>query len=215
MVRRLNRSTRLPACPVHKLSSLSPSKEAKAGKLSTITRRLVKSANPQNSLTAVPHTRIMISAPNQFTSTTPRFADYEAELFVPEQASSSPAKSLGLTTSSSYISTLSSSRMMGVHGPDVYGSTPRKRGEKAESQVHSSTRFWKSHWSGRSTVLVVWMFVQGSISFLDMRNSARSAYDISVQAFKWLDDGLTGRHVPLNCTLSKTSRPPTVDRSPT
>lgn len=60
----------------------------------------------------------------------------------------------------------------------------KKRGEKAESQISHHTVLELS-WSIGPSVLLVWMFVQGSISYLDMRTPPEGSYDVGVQAFKW------------------------------
>lgn len=60
----------------------------------------------------------------------------------------------------------------------------KARGTKAESQISHHTTL-ELTWSIGPSVLLVWMFVQGSISFLDMRTPPEGSYDIGVQAFKW------------------------------
>ncbi|MEM9367803.1 MAG: cytochrome c oxidase subunit II, partial [Planctomycetota bacterium] len=60
----------------------------------------------------------------------------------------------------------------------------KKRGEKAESQVSHNTPV-ELAWSIGPSFLLVWMFVQGSISFLDMRTPPEGSYEVGVQAFKW------------------------------
>ncbi|WP_315857220.1 cytochrome c oxidase subunit II [Rhodopirellula halodulae] len=60
----------------------------------------------------------------------------------------------------------------------------KARGTKAESQTSHNTPL-ELTWSIGPSVLLVWMFVQGSISFLDMRTPPEGSYDVGVQAFKW------------------------------
>ena len=60
----------------------------------------------------------------------------------------------------------------------------KKKGEKAESQVSHHTPL-ELTWSIGPSFLLVWMFVQGSISFLDMRSPPEGSYEVGVQAFKW------------------------------
>jgi cytochrome c oxidase subunit 2 len=60
----------------------------------------------------------------------------------------------------------------------------KARGTKAESQLSHHTTL-ELTWSIGPSVLLVWMFVQGSISFLDMRTPPEGSYDIGLQAFKW------------------------------
>lgn len=60
----------------------------------------------------------------------------------------------------------------------------KKNGVKAESQVTHNTKL-ELAWSILPSFLLVWMFVQGSLSFLDMRTAPEGSYDIGVKAFKW------------------------------
>jgi len=125
----------------------------------------------------------MISALNQFTQTTPLLADYEASFWFPEQASSFAGEVDWVYDIILYISLAFFIPMMAFMVWTIWKYT-KKRGEKAESQVTHHTLL-EITWSVGPTVLLVWMFVQGSISFLDMRNPPEGAYDIGVQAFKW------------------------------
>ena len=60
----------------------------------------------------------------------------------------------------------------------------KKRGGKAESQVTHNTPL-ELAWSILPSFLLAWMFVQGAISYLDMRTPPDGAYEIGVQAFRW------------------------------
>lgn len=60
----------------------------------------------------------------------------------------------------------------------------KRKGEKAESQITHNTPL-ELAWSILPSFLLVWMFIQGAWSFLDMRTAPEGAYDIGVQAFKW------------------------------
>ena len=60
----------------------------------------------------------------------------------------------------------------------------KAKGTPAESQVSHNTPL-ELAWSIGPSFLLVWMFVQGSISFLDMRTPPEGAYDVRLKAFKW------------------------------
>ena len=60
----------------------------------------------------------------------------------------------------------------------------KPRGVPAESQISHHTAL-ELTWSIGPSILLVWMFVVGSISYLDMRNPPEGAYEVGVQAFKW------------------------------
>lgn len=84
----------------------------------------------------------------------------------------------------------------------------KKRGTKAESQLSHHTILELS-WSIGPSILLVWMFVQGSISYLDMRTPPEGAYDIKVQAFKWgwtMDYGAGVFHPELHIVLNEPTK---------
>ncbi len=60
----------------------------------------------------------------------------------------------------------------------------KPKGQKAESNVSHNTPL-ELAWSILPSFLLVWMFLQGTWSFLDIRTPPDGAYDIGVQAFKW------------------------------
>lgn len=60
----------------------------------------------------------------------------------------------------------------------------KPKGAKAESQISHNTPL-ELAWSIGPSVLLVWMFVQGSISYLDMRTPPEGSYEVGVQSFKW------------------------------
>lgn len=60
----------------------------------------------------------------------------------------------------------------------------KPKGAKAESNVSHNTPL-ELAWSILPSFLLVWMFLQGTWSFLDIRTPPEGAYDIGVQAFKW------------------------------
>ncbi len=60
----------------------------------------------------------------------------------------------------------------------------KAKGGKAESNVSHNTPL-ELAWSILPSFLLVWMFIQGTWAFLDVRQPPDGAYDIGVQAFKW------------------------------
>ncbi len=60
----------------------------------------------------------------------------------------------------------------------------KSKGTKAESQKSHDTPL-ELAWSILPSFLLVWMFLQGTWSYLDIRTPPDGAYDIGVQAFKW------------------------------
>ncbi len=60
----------------------------------------------------------------------------------------------------------------------------KPKGAKAESQTSHNTPL-ELAWSILPSFLLVWMFLQGTWSYLDIRTVPDGAYDIGVQAFKW------------------------------
>lgn len=110
-------------------------------------------------------------------------ADYTDTLWFPEQASTFAAEVDWVYDMILYMSLLF---FIPITFCLVYFAVryTKKKGVKAESQVTHNTPL-ELAWSVGPSVLLVWMFVQGSISYLDMRTPPEGAYDVGVQAFKW------------------------------
>lgn len=76
----------------------------------------------------------------------------------------------------------------------------KKKGGKAESQVSHNTPL-ELAWSILPSFLLVWMFVQGSLAYLDMRTPPEGAYEVNVKAYKWgwlMDYGRGTQHPELH-----------------
>ncbi|MEM6777587.1 MAG: cytochrome c oxidase subunit II [Planctomycetota bacterium] len=110
-------------------------------------------------------------------------ADLNDSFWFPKQASTFAGEVDWVYDMILYVSLVFFIPMMGAMCWFVYRYT-KKKGEKAESQVSHNTPL-ELTWSIGPSVLLVWMFIQGSISYLDMRTPPEGSYDVGVQAFKW------------------------------
>lgn len=84
----------------------------------------------------------------------------------------------------------------------------KKRGEKAESQTSHNTPL-ELAWSILPSFLLVWMFVQGAISFLDMREPPDGSYEVNVRAYKWgwlFDYGRGVTHPELHIVVNEPTK---------
>ncbi len=84
----------------------------------------------------------------------------------------------------------------------------KKNGVKAESQITHNTPL-ELAWSILPSFLLVWMFVQGSLSFLDMRTAPEGANEIGVKAYKWgwsMDYGKGAVHPELHVLLNEPTK---------
>lgn len=84
----------------------------------------------------------------------------------------------------------------------------KKRGERAESQKSHNTPL-ELAWSILPSFLLVWMFAQGAISYLNMRIPPEGAYEVGVQAFKWgwtMDYGGGTMHPELHILLDEPTK---------
>ena len=60
----------------------------------------------------------------------------------------------------------------------------KKKGEHAESQVSHNTPL-EIAWSVLPSFLLVWIFVQGALGYIDQQSAPEGATGVDVQAFKW------------------------------
>lgn len=84
----------------------------------------------------------------------------------------------------------------------------KNKGEKAESQKSHNTPL-ELAWSILPSFLLVWMFVQGSLSYLDMRTSPDGAYEVNVKAYKWgwlIDYGRGTQHPELHLLANEPTK---------
>ncbi len=82
------------------------------------------------------------------------------------------------------------------------------KGEKAESQKSHNTPL-ELAWSILPSFLLVWMFVQGSLSFLDMRTPPEGAFEVQVEAFTWnwlMDYGRGTKHPELHILVDEPTK---------
>jgi len=110
-------------------------------------------------------------------------ADIEDGFWFPKQASSFASEVDWVYDMILYISLIFFIPMMAFMVWTIFKYTKAK-GTKAESQLSHHTAL-ELTWSVGPSILLVWMFVQGSISYLDMRTPPEGSYDVGVQAFKW------------------------------
>lgn len=110
-------------------------------------------------------------------------ADIEDSFWFPQQASSFASEVDWVYDMILYVSLVFFIPMMAFMVWTVFKYT-KKKGVKAESQLSHHTAL-ELTWSIGPSILLVWMFVQGSISYLDMRTPPEGSYDVGVQAFKW------------------------------
>lgn len=125
----------------------------------------------------------MIPALTNLTRPMPFLADVEDSFWFPKQASSFASEVDWVYDFILYICIAFFVPMMAFMVWTMFKYT-KKKGTKAESQVTHNTPL-ELAWSIGPSVLLVWMFVQGSISYLDMRTPPEGSYDVGVQAFKW------------------------------
>lgn len=125
----------------------------------------------------------MISALTSSAIAMPLFADYHTSFWFPEQASSFAEGVDWVYDMILYVSLIFFIPMMAFTAYSMFKYT-KKRGEKAESQVTHNTPL-ELAWSIGPSFVLVWMFIQGSISYLDMRTPPEGSYDIGVTAQKW------------------------------
>jgi len=125
----------------------------------------------------------MITALQTLIGPSTFLADYEDSFWFPIQASSFAEEVDWVYDLILYISLAFFIPMMAFMVWTIFKYTKAK-GLKAESQVTHNTPL-ELAWSIGPSVLLVWMFVQGSISFLDMRTPPEGSYNVNVQAFKW------------------------------
>ena len=119
-----------------------------------------------------------------FQMTIPGFlADIHDSFWFPKQASSFASEVDWVYDMILYVCLIFFIPMMGFMVWTMFKYT-KKKGTKAESQISHHTAL-ELTWSIGPSIVLVWMFVQGSISYLDMRTPPEGAYDIGVQAFKW------------------------------
>lgn len=135
------------------------------------------------------------------------FADYPATFWFPEQASTF-AESVDWTFD--MILWISVVFFVGIVACLVWFSYRyhKTRGEKAESQTSHNTPL-ELAWSILPSFLLVWMFVQGSLSYLDMRTSPEGAYEINLKAYKWgwlFDYGRGTQHPELHILLDEPTK---------
>lgn len=84
----------------------------------------------------------------------------------------------------------------------------KPNGEKAESQKSHNTPL-ELAWSILPSFLLVWMFVQGSLSYLDMRTPPEGSYDIKVKSYKWgwlMDYGRGTQHPELHILIGEPTK---------
>ncbi|TWU15446.1 cytochrome c oxidase subunit II [Allorhodopirellula heiligendammensis] len=125
----------------------------------------------------------MIPALTNMTIAMPLLADAHKSFWFPEQASSFAIGVDWVYDLILYISLAFFIPMMAFTAYSMFKYT-KKKGEKAESQVTHNTPL-ELAWSIGPSFVLVWMFIQGSISYLDMRTPPEGSYDIGVQAQKW------------------------------
>lgn len=109
--------------------------------------------------------------------------DYTDKLWFPESASTFADN---VDSTYAMILWISIAFFVGIVFCLVYFSIKfwRRRGIRAESQKSHNTPL-ELAWSILPSFLLVWMFVQGAISYLDMRTPPDGAYEVGVQASKW------------------------------
>lgn len=110
-------------------------------------------------------------------------ADTEASFWFPIQASSFAKEVDWVYDMILYVCLIFFIPMMGFMLWTMIKYT-KPKGTKAESQISHHTAL-ELTWSVGPSIVLVWMFVQGSISYLDMRTPPEGSYDVKVQAFKW------------------------------
>ena len=110
-------------------------------------------------------------------------ADYTDRLWFPIDASSFATSVDSVYDWILYICLAFFIPMMAAMGWFMYR-YKKPRGTKAESQLSHHTAL-ELTWSIGPSVLLVWMFVAGSVGYLDMRNAPEGSYEVDVQAFKW------------------------------
>jgi cytochrome c oxidase subunit 2 len=125
----------------------------------------------------------MIPALMNLTPSTALLADIEDSFWFPKQASSFASEVDWMYDFILYISLAFFIPMMAFMVYTMFKYT-KKKGEKADSQVTHNTPL-ELAWSIGPSVLLVWMFVQGSISYLDMRTPPEGSYEVSVTAKSW------------------------------
>lgn len=125
----------------------------------------------------------MISALTNSTIAMPLLADAHTSFWFPEQASSFAEGVDWVYDMILYVSLAFFIPIMVFMAYSVFKYT-KKRGEKAESQVTHNTPL-ELAWSIGPSFVLVWMFIQGSISYLDMRTPPEGSYDIGVNSQKW------------------------------
>ncbi|QDV62855.1 cytochrome c oxidase subunit II [Crateriforma conspicua] len=84
----------------------------------------------------------------------------------------------------------------------------KKKGEPAESQTSHHTPL-ELLWSIGPSFLLVYMFVVGAISYLDMRTPPEGSYEIGVEAYKWgwtMDYGGGTYHPELHLLLDEPTK---------
>lgn len=84
----------------------------------------------------------------------------------------------------------------------------KAKGERAESQKSHNTPL-ELAWSILPSFLLVWMFVQGSLSYLDMRTSPDGSYEVGVKAYKWgwlMDYGRGTQHPELHLLVNEPTK---------
>lgn len=84
----------------------------------------------------------------------------------------------------------------------------KKKGEKAESQVTHHTQL-ELFWSIAPSFLLIYMFVIGSISYLDMRTPPEGSYEVGVESYKWgwtMDYGRGTYHPELHLVVNEPTK---------
>lgn len=125
----------------------------------------------------------MIPAITNMTLAMPFLADAHTTFWFPEQASSFASGVDWVYYLILYISAAFFIPIMCFMAYCLFKYT-KKKGERAESQVTHHTTL-ELAWSIGPSVILVYLFIQGSISYLDMRNPPEGSYDIGVQSQKW------------------------------
>ncbi len=125
----------------------------------------------------------MIPALTNMTIAMPLLADAHKTFWFPEQASSFAAGVDWVYDLILYISLAFFIPIMCFMAYSLFKYT-KKNGGKAESQVTHNTPL-ELTWSIGPSIILVWLFIQGSITYLDMRTPPEGSYDIGVQAQKW------------------------------
>ncbi|TWT67151.1 cytochrome c oxidase subunit II [Allorhodopirellula solitaria] len=125
----------------------------------------------------------MIPALTTMTLALPLLADHHDSFWFPDQASTFAAGVDWVYDMILYISLAFFIPMMAFTAYSIV-KYKKKRGERAESQVTHNTPL-ELAWSIGPSFVLVWMFIQGSISYLDMRTPPEGSYDIGVQSQKW------------------------------